>query len=236
MEKKAQKRLMQAWIGGILVTLVLQWIPFGGLALYPFTLLNTYIHEGMHALAGIATGGSVHQIVINSDGSGVTLVQGGWAVVTGSAGYVGAALFGGVILLFSRTEKQSRAMHWALVGFMALITLIWVRGGLVGLGVGLLWIAGLAVLAKKGDGNAVFWFAQFIGIQQVSASLGSLRDLNLITRHNGGATDALFLQEATGLPAMLWVIGWVILSLLILVACIRSAWQNAGRTGNNPLA
>src|SRR5436309_454796 len=46
-----------------------------GFVLYPFRILTTVVHELSHAIAALATGGSVSKIVINPDGSGVTYVR-----------------------------------------------------------------------------------------------------------------------------------------------------------------
>ena len=43
----------------------------------PIRLLTVVFHELGHALACIATGGTVHAVVVHPDGSGLTLSQGG---------------------------------------------------------------------------------------------------------------------------------------------------------------
>jgi len=233
-ENKAAKRLTQAWAGGLIVSLVLLVIPFGGLILYPFTLLNTFIHEGMHAFAGLATGGAIGTIVINPDGSGVTQISGGFTLVTASAGYVGSSLFGGLLILLARSEKMARRTIWITCGFLALVLLLWVRGGLVGLLFGVAWTMTLAYVATRVQGANVFWIAQFLGIQQVLGAFSSIRDLFIITRTDQTPTDARLLENAVGIPAGFWVHLWTVSSAVILGWCIRTAWRQANSTSNNP--
>ena len=63
------------------ISLVLSFIPFAGLLVYPFKLFVTFIHEGGHALATLGTLGSVEGIAIHPDTSGVTLSLGGMPII-----------------------------------------------------------------------------------------------------------------------------------------------------------
>ena len=54
------------------VTLVLWFVPFVGLALYPIRLFVTYVHEICHAAGALLTLGWPYEIEIYWDASGVT--------------------------------------------------------------------------------------------------------------------------------------------------------------------
>src|SRR5690348_9171182 len=86
------------------VSLLLWIMPVFGYILLPLQYLNTHLHEFSHALVAIATGGSVDTIKVFSDGSGVTYAS-GVDILVNSAGYIGATIIGGLMIVFSRTER-----------------------------------------------------------------------------------------------------------------------------------
>lgn len=104
-----------------LVTLILSLLPFAKVITYPFLIFSTFIHESSHALAAVLTSGDVKSLTIHWDGSGTTYTRGGISAVIASAGYVGTALFGGLLLVLSRNERYVRP---ALAGCAILIAFI----------------------------------------------------------------------------------------------------------------
>src|SRR4051812_35459608 len=88
---------------GILIasalTIALMFIPFASVVTYPCNLFVTLVHESSHALATVATGGSVVSLTIRPDTSGLTLARGGSRLITLCAGYTGATLFGALLLV-----------------------------------------------------------------------------------------------------------------------------------------
>ena len=95
--------------GAAILSLVLLNVPVANTLLYPVRLLVTLVHEGGHALATLLTGGGVQQITLEPDGSGLTVSAGGWRPVILSAGYVGAAATGALMLYLLRTPLGGRA-------------------------------------------------------------------------------------------------------------------------------
>src|SRR5215218_6854870 len=59
------------WIAAA-VSLAVSLTPAADMALYPFRLFTTWVHESGHAVATLLVGGHVSSIVIRPDGSGVT--------------------------------------------------------------------------------------------------------------------------------------------------------------------
>src|SRR5205085_5008929 len=108
-----------------LLTIALWFIPYAGVVTYPFRLFVTFIHEGGHAIAGLLTGQDVQSLTVAPNGSGLTLIavpDGSLVVQTiiASAGYVGAMLFGALLLLLVR---RTIAARWVLAGSALLIGL-----------------------------------------------------------------------------------------------------------------
>lgn len=84
------------------------FVPYGYLAVYPFQLFGTFIHEAGHALAVVATGGSVESMVVRPDTSGEVMSMGGMSMIISSAGYLGSILVGAALLLGGRRRTWAR--------------------------------------------------------------------------------------------------------------------------------
>lgn len=213
--RKDQQLLL--WAAGASVLL---WpMPLGRLALAPLIYLNTHLHELCHALAGLLTGGSVDIIRVNANFSGEALVAGGSLPIVASAGYVGASLIGGVLILCGRKEELARAALWTLFGFLLFSMVFFVRGDLVGVLTGLAWLAGLFLLAGKLKGPGLIFTAQFIGIQQCLSSLVAFVSL-LGVSLGYGHSDAKIMESATAIPAIVWASLWLALSGAIMAGCL----------------
>src|SRR4026208_159437 len=84
------------------LSIVLWFIPFAEILIYPFRIFVTFIHEGGHAIAALLTGNSVQSLDVSMSGSGeVYSTQGGTfsQMFVSSAGYLGAMAFGAVLLV-----------------------------------------------------------------------------------------------------------------------------------------
>lgn len=86
-------------LGVIALALIVLWqVPWLGSLAYPFRLFGTFVHELSHGLAAIATGGEFQRFSVSPDLSGLAWSAGGIRVVVSSAGYIGSAIFGGVLV------------------------------------------------------------------------------------------------------------------------------------------
>src|SRR5262249_42840455 len=98
MQRAADKLLVAAR----LVTLVLWNVPYGWIALYPFKLFATWLHESSHAVVMILTGAGLDRLEIFRDTSGLAypargVTAAGQAFIS-CAGYMGTAFFGALFL------------------------------------------------------------------------------------------------------------------------------------------
>ncbi len=185
--------------------------------IWPFKIFVVFIHETSHALAALLTGGQVVSMNVTFWQSGYVQYRGGMPVVIAAAGYVGSALFGGLMLILAARDYLARAIFVALAALFALVTLFFVRNlfGLVfGFGAAALF-AGLAWKYRRG-------FAYFVDVLAVFSSLYALYDLTdfLIL---GGRTDAHILARHTHVPAIVWAVLWSAISLAVVYAALRVA-------------
>lgn len=209
----------------VAISFLLYFIPFGFLLLAPILFFNTIIHEICHAVAALMTGGQVHYILINSDTSGLAVVSGGWMLFIASAGYVGAALFGALCIVFSKTAESARIVLMALAALLTLCLLIWIRGDAIGIAVTILWIVALAMAAWFTKGNFTVFLAQFLGVQQCIASVLALGALVPAAQVGEHLNDAQIAQEITGIPALVFGVSWMITALALGYLALARVWS-----------
>jgi hypothetical protein len=207
------------WVAAA-VSLVVSLTPLAPILLYPFKLFTTWVHECSHALAAVLVGGHVRAITIQPDTSGLTLsviparrmAQG---VVT-SAGYLGAAVVGCLLMAATRVERWAHAILLGIGGCLLLSLLFWMRN-LFGAVVVLAWGIALIALARKGLANAVRFV---LGLLAVQVALNAVFDIRVLFQVEGGPSDAATMARLFLLPAWVWASGWMVLSLALLGATL----------------
>ena len=205
----------------VILAAVVGSLPFGSLALYPFSLFVTLIHETGHAVAAVLTGGSVNSLTLASNLSGVTWTSGGIEALIAPAGYLGATLVGVALLLLP--VRWSRAV----LGTLALIPLAALLLFNAGNVFTTLWCVGffvVLVLAAWRLSPRITAFLQiFLGVE---AGLNAFRDLlTLLLISGSGAhmqTDATNMSHALFLPPIVWAVSWTVISLLLLIAALAA--------------
>ncbi|MBI5708044.1 MAG: M50 family metallopeptidase [Armatimonadetes bacterium] len=199
----------------------------------PLVYLNTVIHEYCHALVALATGGDVLEVRLEASGNGITLSQGGSELLISSAGYVGAAVVAGLLLAASRKPKLCKSALLTLSVGVGLGLLLWVRGSAVGVMTAIGWTILLALGALRMGNDALRLSVQFLAIQQAMTSVLALYVLFRINVQPGIENDAANAEMLTGVPAILWALGWIALSGLALWVGLRAAW-GSNRAGESP--
>ena len=99
-----------------LLTIALWFIPYANIVTYPFRLFVTFIHEGGHAIASLLTGNAVRSLTVAPNASGLTetyMTNAGLftQTVISSAGYIGAMLFGALLLVLVRRTVAAVRAH-----------------------------------------------------------------------------------------------------------------------------
>ena len=211
------------------VSLALWLIPVFRIVLTPLIYFNTHIHELCHALVGMATGGYVDRIVVESSGNGHALIGGGNLILTASAGYVGSAIVGAIMIAGARNARGARAMLLAAAGFLAVSMAMFVRGDAVGVVSGLAWVAVLALAGLRLPVDWRMFAAQFVGVQLCLTSAHAFLALLRLSLSSEAMTDAETLERVTGLPGMLWASGWLAVSAVAVGFALRRAWKGSGR-------
>jgi hypothetical protein len=217
-------------IGLLLISLFLNIVPGLRLILLPFEFFTTFIHEGSHAIASLIMGEQVHRIVINPDTSGYmqhTVTGGMFAQgFIGSAGYVGAALFGGALIVLSSFEKMSKIIL-GLLGLIFLIAIVLYIRDLFTLAVCGFLSASLLLIAWKGGKYMNFFSINFLAVQCSLNSFGDVITLLQLSmgapksQYSAGVSDAEALAKVFFLPAMFWSALWIVIAVVVLYKALK---------------
>lgn len=227
----------------ILLSMIISVLPFGGIALLPFRFFTTLVHELGHTVASLLVGESVLHIVINPDASGYmqhTVSQGALAQgFISSAGYLGAAVFGGALIVISGIRNASRNALLALAVIIGVVILVYIRDVFSFAVCAGLTIA-IAAVSRAGSEGLNFFTLNFLAAQ---CGLNSVYDTLTLARLSLGAqrseyslghSDADAVADIFLLPAVVWSVLWIVLSILILYAAIR--WRNRIQTRRTTLS
>ncbi len=202
------------------------FVPLLRIVMLPLQYLNTHLHEMSHAIMAAATGGDIQNIIVRSDGSGVTPVAGGSILLEASAGYLGASIIGALMIYFGRTPERAKFVLYTLCGMLAVSMVAWVRGDVVGIMSGLFWVGALFIGAKELQGPWLLFVVQFLGVEQCLTSVQSVFNLLEITQHTEVHSDALIMAQTTGIPALVWAFAWTLFSFAVVVVSLRLAWRS----------
>ncbi len=198
------------------LTLALWFIPFAGVLTYPIRLFVTFLHETGHALAALATFGGVNRVDLFWDGSGRMQFQGGWQWVVWTAGYLSTTLYGSALLLALRRERNAKRAAAVTACLLIGITALFagnLLAVLVGVGVG----AGLLALSRYAKPRLTHFLMSFLAVQCLLNAFYDVRTLLFISAFDSTLdTDARYMEQATGVPSLIWASTWAILSAIML--------------------
>src|SRR5207237_3820762 len=153
-----------------------------------------------------------------------------------SAGYIGASAYGALLLVLIRRSVAARlvlvgsaVVVFALTAIFGVIKPViagsW--GSLSGLPftlvAGVLISVGLFAVARFASARVATFLVSFFAVQCVLNALLDLKTVFFLSSPFATTvpTDALNMANATGVPAMIWSIVWISLSVLILAVTVR---------------
>ena len=225
----------------LLASLVLWNLPFGGLVLYPFKLLATWLHELSHGLAMTLTGVGFDDVMIYRDTSGLAHASGsggGFAsAVIAAAGYMGTALWGALLLVVTPTAKAARRALIVLAALLGASALFAVGNAFGAWAIGAIAVA-FALAAVVVPSRARLFVAHFVAAQ---ACVDALLDIRVLLRpqqvvdgHIAGASDATNMALATfgtrdSWAIWLWAMVWLVWALIVLFIALRISARRASQ-------
>ena len=206
------------------VAVALYFVPYLGFVTYPLRLLVTFIHEGSHALMTVLTGGQVVSLVIRPNGSGVTLSRGGFMLLIAPVGYLGATLYGALLLAALRRGISGKHLLLFTGGIIGLLTICFVRpwplNELVNfplsLGGGIVLCSALIFAGLRLKEQTAALVAAFMGVQCILNALFDLHTLFQLSILTGDPTDAQNMAQMTLIPAVVWSVLWLAIAAVLL--------------------
>lgn len=219
------------------VSVILWFIPYAELLTYPFRIFVTFIHEGGHALAALVTGNTVQSLSVAMNASGETYTtQGGMfsQLLVSSAGYLGAMIFGALLLVLIRKTVAARLVLLGSSVFILALTAIYglfkpVFSGASWSGIPFTVLAGtllsvcLFAIARFASARVATFFVSFLAVQCVLNALIDLKTVFFLSSPFATTvpSDAVNMANATGLPAFFWAVMWIGLAFVILWIAMR---------------
>src|SRR5437016_529585 len=221
------------------LSIALWFIPFAEILGYPFRIFVTFIHEGGHAIAALLTGNSVQSLSVAMNGSGETYTtQGGMfsQMLVASAGYLGAMTYGAILLVLIRRAVAARVV---LLGSAVVILVLTTVFGLIKpllagswnslsgvpftLVAGVALAIGLVAVARFASARVATFVVSLLAVQCVLNALLDLKNVFFLSSPFAPTvpTDALNMRNATGIPAVIWAIVWIVAAFGILVLALR---------------
>ncbi|MFM8331973.1 MAG: M50 family metallopeptidase [Candidatus Methylumidiphilus sp.] len=228
----------------LLAGLAAYLLPYGQWATYPFTLFVTLIHEGGHVIMALLTGGNVYSMAIAPDASGLTLTASDSrlsSILVANAGYLSATGYGAAVLRLANgrgdCRKLLRYSALLIAGLVVFFTIfvkdwlaaVWADGLSISIGMKLFTIlAGLLIaymlwlFAKAKNPETVAFVANFLAIECLFNGLGDIKTVLALSIYSSAHSDARNLAELTGIPGVVWAVGWGIVSLWLIALAFRA--------------
>ena len=215
------------------IALLLLWqVPWLGWIAWPFRLFGTFTHELSHGLAAAATGGALQRFVVNPDLTGMAWSAGGIRWIVASAGYIGSAIFGALLVLASRVLPARGVLLFLGVSLLLLCAL-YVRnvfGMASGLALGAaLVVAGLWLSRAWADALLLVF-----AVQSMLEGFGSLVGVFRLARGSDVHTDAHTLAQLSGVPAPAWAVAWAVFSAVACFVVLRFAFRGERQPPSPP--
>ena len=219
------RELLPTLVLAVLYTLLWR-VPVAAWLVYPFRLFGTFVHELSHGVAALATGGEFLRFAVHADLSGLAWSSGGIRWIVASAGYVGSALCGGVLLVLAARGVPPRLILYGLSTVLLGLSLLLVSN-IFGLVSAVLLSGTLFYLARRISSDASLWVVRLLAVMLTLDSVGSLFDLLWLSGTGGTQTDAHLMAQATGIPAIIWGLLWSAVSLFVIAASFMVAFRRA---------
>jgi hypothetical protein len=161
----------------------------------------------------VFTGGAIESIDLRFDEGGVCRTRGGWPFLILNAGYLGSLIWGATFLVLGERRTRSRTAIAVIGAFTLVVTLLYVRT-LFGFAYGL--AAGFALLGVAARLRPAVSEILLAAIGATSA-LYAVWDIasDVLFRHSN-ESDAAALAQLTGIPAIVWGVAWIAVSLGVL--------------------
>lgn len=223
MKPVTRRRL--AFLAGFAVYFGALWYLWETPVVYPLKIFVVLLHEWSHALALLATGGTLERIVLDPYQGGATFGRGGSAFLTLSAGYLGSLGWGALMVSGARARRVRADLLVGTIGLAVVgLTLLYVRSPF-GFGFGILFGGALALVSRH---VGSLWNRRLLLTLGLTSCLYAILDIKSdVLDRPQLPSDAHMLAELTGVPTMVWGALWIGVALLVSFVLFRRAYRDA---------
>lgn len=246
----ARARVSRRQIVGTVSVSAALWLVLSSTALMlPVRVLVTLVHEAGHALAIQLLGGDVGFVIVNPHGGGLTSGRlpapdsATAQVLVSSAGYLGTALIGALVLEGATRLRRGRVAAALLAVLIAAIGLAWVpwrvepdpfSAAATGSGDGdgrfTVLVCTIAVLFLVGLAAQPYARLRITVVLALATTfcLASVDDLRQVLdlSARGGHSDAANAASVTSLSSWMWAAIWLVVGV---AACVLGVWAAVSR-------
>jgi hypothetical protein len=222
---KPVTRRRMSFLAGFALYFGVLWYFWESPVVYPLKIFVVLLHEWSHAVALMATGGTLERIVLDPQQGGATFGVGGSAFLTLSAGYLGSLLWGALLVLGAQAGRvRPQLVTGVLGGAVVALTLLYVRS-FFGVGFGLLFGTALVLGARY---VPALWNRRVLLTLGLTSCLYAILDIKSdVIERPELRSDARMLAELTGIPTLVWGFAWIAVALFIAFLLFRRAYQDA---------
>lgn len=222
---KKQKLILEITI--VSTILILSFLYWNSLYIYPVKLFVVLLHELSHGIAALLSGGSIKEISFNENLGGYCEVKGGIPILIANAGYLGSLFWGSYFLLISKNDKYSKITSLVLSILLIIAALFFINPGFPFYAT-LIFASILFFSAQFLPADINSYFLKIIGLISCLYVIVDIRQDILTT--SDGINDAVILKEITGLSEYLWGGLWLIVSLTVTFFVVRKMLSMKQRT------
>lgn len=226
--------------GALLVALLASvivgnFVPFGSTALYPFTLMATWVHEMGHGITALLIGGSFESLEVFANASGVAhcrYAPGPAAGLVAFAGMIGPPLVGALTLGFARGPRRARIALGALSLAMLASCPLWVRSITGWIAVPLVALA-IGAFAIWGSPRERMIAAQFVGLRLAVDTVTRIDYAFQREALVNGArqqSDVAAITAAWGAALPVWSLVIAASSFALVALGLWAAWREPARS------
>ena len=204
------------------------WFLWDTPLVYPLKIFVVLLHEVSHAVAAVATGGTIERITLDPREGGACYCPGGNAFLTLSAGYLGSLLWGGLMFIAATAERVKTEWVNGLIGVLVIgLTILYVRSEF-GFVFGLLF--GLSMIGVSQKLAPMLNRTLLLTLGLTSALYAILDIKSDILDRPEVRSDAAMLSDITGVPTLAWGTLWILLAIVVCFWMLRRAYRDAANT------
>lgn len=217
---RQQKKNLELGIA-ILISLltILLW---RSILIYPVKIFVVLLHEMSHGIAAIISDGTIMKIIITPELGGETVTSGGIKFIIAASGYLGS-LFFGAMLFYSAYNKKFSMWFNTIVSVMILLFTVNYLEGSFTIIFALVFTLFLFLSPRILNDLIHSYAMKILGL---ISSLYILIDIkeDLLTLRIV-PSDAQMLADITGIPAYLWGMVWLVITIFIIYYMYKFSYE-----------